>query len=253
MAKKSASRRKTTAKPKRPPHTFTPFSKSLALLHDRGAREWADVEGEFLEVVSEFDFVYGKGGKDSGWYQLKAKYFNDVVVTLVENATGQSLATRSKKQSVLFSEIDIDMCFPVVGRPLVAAEVKALGTPPHPGNKFVARKAQADLHKRVREVAFTSMDIKAAHAKPGAISSFQSWVETAEPAYSSFWAMRVADESDLSKVRSILASLRSYCNGVGAVIYEASTSPTTYCVRQYPEFSMDRAIRDFTQRIISST
>ena len=242
-----ASRKK--AKPK---HRHVAFEESLKEVRSREATTWTEVEQSFIDVVTAFDAEYAQGKREKGWYQLKARYFNDLVVAIIENATGEEISTRSKKRSVLFSEIDIDMCFPGEGDPIVAAEVKALGTPPHPGNDFVARKAYSDLHKRVREVAFTSMDIKAAYAKPRIISSFQSWVDTTEPAYSSFWAMRVAGESDLSQVRSILSSRKSYCNGVGAVIYGVNEPSASYVVKPYPEFAMDRAIRDFTQRVISS-
>lgn len=213
---------------------------------------WSQVEADFVGVVSAFDAEYSLGRQKPGWYQQKAKYFNDLVVLIIENCTGKKIARRSKRRSVLFSEIDVDICYPEDGDPIVAAEVKALGTPPHPGNRDTARGARSDLHKRVREVAFTAMDIKAAHAKPRTITSFQAWVDTAEPAYSSFWALRVDGPSDLNTVRSILSSLKSYCNGVGAVIYEPQGSSTNYTVRSLPEFSMDRAIRDFTQRVVSA-
>lgn len=233
-------------------NTFAPFDALMTRAWQEPCTSWSQVEVEFLAAVSSFDEEYSRGKRKSGWYQQKAKYFNDLVVLLIENNTGKKIATRAKKRSVLFSEIDIDICYPDVGDPIVAAEVKALGTPPHPGNRDQARGARSDLHKRVREVAFTAMDIKAAHAKPRTITSFQAWVDAAEPAYLCFWAMRVDGPADLSTVRSVLASLKSYCNGVGAVIYESRVAPTDYVVRHFPEFSMDRAIRDFTQRVISS-
>lgn len=238
--------------PPNPAHSFAPFEELLRRAWSQPCQSWAEVEADFIAAVSDFDREYSLGRRPSGWYQLKAKFFNDLVVSIIENCSGRKIATRAKKRSVLFSDIDIDICYPEVGDPMVAAEVKALGTPPHPGNDGQARRARSDMHKRVREVAFTAMDIKAAHAKPRTISSFQAWVDTAEPAYLSFWALRVDGAADLSSVRSILASLKSYCNGVGAVIYEPASSPTTYAIRQFPEFVMDRAIRDFTQRVISN-
>ncbi|MBL8754423.1 MAG: hypothetical protein JNK15_14060 [Planctomycetes bacterium] len=231
---------------------FEPFEALKKRAWSEPCQSWAEVEADFIATVGAFDREYSTGKRPPGWYQQKAKFFNDLVVRIIENCTGRKIATRAKKRSVLFSDIDIDICYPESGDPIVAAEVKALGTPPHPGNNGKARHARSDMHKRVREVAFTAMDIKAAHAKPRTISSFQAWVDTAEPAYLSFWALRVDGTADLSSVRSILASLKSYCNGVGAVIYEATTVPTKYAVRQFPEFNMDRAIRDFTQRVIST-
>ena len=231
--------------------TFKPFEDLRQQAWEEPFTSWSQAESEFLKAVSGFDSEFAVGKRSAGWYQQKARFFNDLVVLLIENCTGKKIATRAKRKSVLFAEIDVDICYPVQGEPIVAAEVKALGTPPHPGNQDRARHARSDLHKRVREVAFTAMDIKAAHARPRTISSFQGWVDTAEPAYSSFWALRVDGAADLSSVRSILASLKSYCNGVGAVIYQPRAAPTDYEVLHFAEFSMDRAIRDFTQRVIS--
>lgn len=240
------------AKNAKPKHKYAPFDECLADVRSEKTTDWSSIESRFLEVVGAFDAEYARGSKSRGWYQLKARYFNDIVVAVIENSTGRTISTRRKQRSVLFSEIDIDICYPDHGEPVVAAEVKVLGTPPHPRNGGKARPARSDLHKRVREVAFTAMDIKAAYARPRTISSFQAWVDNAEPAYASFWALRVADDSDLSTVRSVLASLKSYCNGVGAVIYAPTNEATSYTARPYPEFAMDRAIRDFTQRVISA-
>ena len=234
-----------------PSDSFTPFDALLERAWSDACQSWGDIESDFIATVSAFDAEYSRGNRPQGWYQQKARYFNDLVICIIENCTGKKVATRIKKRSVLFSEIDVDICFPEAGDPVVAAEVKAMGTPPHPRNDNTARGARSDLHKRVREVAFTATDIKAAYAKPRVINSFKSWVDSAEPAYLSFWAMRVDGEADLSTVRSILASLNSYCNGVGAVIYQPTSAPTDYVVKQYPEFAMDRAIRDFAQRVIS--
>lgn len=231
---------------------FAPFDELIQRVWSEPCQSWAEVESEFIATVSAFDAEYSQGARSQGWYQLKARFFNDLVVFILENCTGRKLATRVRKKSVLFSDIDIDICYPAKGDPIVAAEVKALGTPPHPRNENRARRACSDLHKRVREVAFTATDIKAAHATPRTINSFQAWIDSAEPAYLSFWAMRVDGATDLNVVRSILSSLRSYCNGVGAVIYEPARGPTDYVLRRYPEFSMDRAFREIAQRIISS-
>ena len=233
--------------------TFPAFDELLRRAWEEPCQSWMEIEADFIAAVSAFDTEFSRGAMSEGLYQQKAKYFNDLVVCIIQNCSGKVIATRTKKRSRLFQEIDIDMCYPETGDPIVAAEVKALGTPPHPKNEYKARRARSDLHKRVREVAFTATDIKAAYAKPRPINSFQAWIDVAEPAYASFWAMRVDGPADLSVVRSILSSLKSYCNGVAAVIYEPkSSSPTDYAVLSFPEFSMDRTIRDMTQRVISS-
>jgi hypothetical protein len=232
-------------------HGFRPFDALVERVRDEAVDRWVSVEREFIEVVEHFDAEFAKGHRDPGWYQAKARYFNDIIVHLLANASQKAIAMRCKKRSQLFDLIDIDICHPEEDPPIVAGEVKALGTPPHPRNQGKPRGGSADLHKRVREVAFTSMDLKAAYAHPQPIASFQQWVETTRPAYFSFWAIRANDANDLERVRSTLSSLRAYCNGVGAVVYcpKSGQTPTKYDVRKLTELSIDRALREMAQRI----
>ncbi len=101
------------------------------------------------------------------------------------------------------------------------------------------------------EVAFTAIDFKVAYAPPRPIGSFQDWIDSSKPGYFTFWAMRVQDERDFEAVRTILVKLRSYCNGVGAIIYrgESEEHPTRYLVRKVAELDIDQNIHEMAQRI----
>jgi hypothetical protein len=232
-------------------HEFAPFEHLLERVRDEQIPKWSAVEEEFIHAVEKFDTEYALGSRKSGWYQAKARYFNDVIVDLLSNMSNKAILSRCKKASQLFRKIDIDICFPGEGDPIVAGEVKALGTPPHPRNKNTARRGSNDLHKRVREVGFTSTDLKAAYASPQSIRSFQEWIDTTSPGYFSFWAVRVDDSTDLESVRGMLTSMRAYCNGIGAVIYQP-TSPSTatsYRAHDVAGLSIDFALREMAQRI----
>jgi hypothetical protein len=233
------------------PNGFDAYDEILARLRNEGVTEWTAIERDFLEATSRFDSTYAQGHKDRGWYQSKARYFNDIVVRLLENASGKPMSTRRKKKSQLFEKLDIDVCHPDDGTPVIGAEVKALGTPPHPGNLMKGRGARSDLHKRIREVAFTSIDFKVAYAPPVPIGSFQKWIDSTSPGYFAFWSMRVHDENDFLSVRTMLVNLRTYCNGVGAILYSARdpATPTEYAVRPVSELSMDKSIREIAQRV----
>lgn len=237
-----------------PKHEFAPFETLVNHVRDNRVERWLDIEDEFIRVVGLFDTAFARGSNSGGWYQSKARYFNDLIVGLLGNISQKPISLRCKKRSQIFDQIDIDICFPQEGDPIVAGEVKALGTPPHRGNKNEARAAAQDLHKRVREVAFTSMDLKAAYAPPQPIGSFQQWVDTTSPGYFAFWAIRAKDGPDFESVRSTLTSLRAYCNRVGAVIYvpTKAKAPTEYEVRKVTDLSIDKAIREMAQRIASS-
>ena len=95
------------------------------------------------------------------------------------------------------------------------------------------------------------MDVKAAHTGPRAIQSFKDWVATAKPAYLSFWSLRIGTDSDESTCRSILGSLKSYCDDVAAFFYRAGDGHAQYRALRFNDFSMDRALNEFVQRIRS--
>jgi hypothetical protein len=232
-------------------HEFRAFEELVSRIQRGEISKWSAIENEFIRAVEGFDSEYRTGDRSMGWYQSKARYFNDIVVSLLTNLSKREISTRKKKDSQLFGKLDVDICYPEKDPPRIAGEVKALGTPPHPANKNRARSGSNDLHKRLREVAFTSMDLKVAYSGPQPITSFQHWIDSTSPGYFSFWAIRANDEADFARVRSMLSSLRSYCNGVGAVVYSPSSpaSPTSYVVRKLGELDIDKYIREMAQRI----
>jgi hypothetical protein len=232
-------------------HDFLLFEELVSRVKAQKLSRWSDIEADFISVVEKFDSEYSAGGREPGWYQSKARYFNDAIVALLSNASGREVSLRTKKDSQLFDKIDVDICYPASGTPRIAGEVKALGTPPHSGNRGKARGGSSDIHKRLREVAFTSTDLKVAYSGPQPIRSFQNWIDSTEPGYFSFWAIRAGNDSDLERVRSMISSLRSYCNGVAAVLYLPASpeTPTDYQVRHIPELDIDRALREMAQRV----
>ena len=234
-----------------PKHEFTPFEDLLDRIRTSRIAKWSSIQDAFIDVVQRFDAEYSAGHRAMGWYQAKARYFNDIIVALLANTSSKQILTRKKKESQLFGKLDVDICYPENDPPKIAGEVKALGTPPHPKNRNQARSGSSDLHKRLREVAFTAMDLKVAYSPPQPIESFQQWIDSTSPGYFSFWAIRASDEADFERVRGMLSNLRTYCNGVAAVVYSPRTSkyPTSYEVRRILELDIDRAIREMAQRI----
>jgi hypothetical protein len=237
-----------------PKHEFAPFEALVNHVRQDRVERWLDIEDEFIRAVGLFDSEFARGCRNDGWYQSKTRYFNDLIAGLLGNISGNPISLRCRKRSQLFDHTELDICFPREGDPIVAGAVKALGTPPHGGNENAASGASQDLHNRVREVAFSSMDLKGAYAPPRPIASFQNWVDATSPGYFAFWAMRAKDRQDFEEVRSTLGSSRVYCNGVGAVIYVPTNAaaPTEYEVRKVTDLSIDKAIREMAQRIAAS-
>lgn len=232
-------------------HEFAPFEELVNhVRHDRIER-WIDVEDEFIRVVGLSDTEFVLGSRDIDWDQSKTQCFNDLIVGLLANISGKPISMRQKKRSQIFDLVDIDICFPREGDPIVAAAVNMLGAPPLSGDTSIASGTSNDFCNRVREVAFSSMDLKAAYARPQPIRSFQNWADSTSPGYFSFWAIRAEDREDSEEVRSTLASSRTYCNGVGAVIYvpTKTSNPTEYGVDRVTALSIDRVIKEMAQRI----
>jgi hypothetical protein len=63
--------------------------------------------------------------------------------------------------------------------------------------------------------------------------------------------MRLENEADFTRVRTALVNLRTYCNGVGTIFYEARSDaqPTNYVVRKVDELNIDRNLREMAQRV----
>ena len=228
---------------------YPPFENLIDDIRNGPFDGWPAVEPRFLTAVEEFDREYSKGGRTSGWYQSKARYFTDIVVALIHRKSGLKPSSRVRVRSELFGELDADFCYPNGNRPVVAGAVKVLGVPPHPHNRNRARAGRRDLHGRLREVALTSLDLKLVHAAPMPMRSLPSWVERSDPAFFAFWAVRIEDDEDLETVRATLSALRSYCNGVGAVLYRPSPRGSAYEVVRVRQLDVERVLRDIGQRM----
>jgi len=215
-------------------------------------RTWSEVEAEFVAAMYDFDTARSAERMSDGEYRKKAGVFNQLVIDILGNFSGRELGMTQKRNSLAFDKIDIDICYPKDGAltPIAGAEVKILGAPPHSGNKHKARSASIDLHKRLREVAFTCIDFKAAYAPPMPISTLSAWCGGTHPRYYSFWALRMADEGDFVRTRSMLNGLSHYCNRVGAIFYGPKPSGA-YVRWPASELSLDSAMREMAQEIVS--
>ncbi len=229
---------------------FAPFDALLGKVRDERLGSWRSVEADFLSVVTAFDTEYSIGKQDTGWYQLKGRFFNDLIVDLVENCAGRPIARRAKRPGTLFAAIDLDICYPVDPKspPIVAGESKIAGTPPHSRNKNVARAGSQDLDKRLREVALNALDVKIANAatRDQSIIDIADWIRRTNPRYFTFWAFRADSVTDFQKaVRRLDALASSYADGVGGFFYEpiSPNEPTTYRVLTPPDsLNMERVL-----------
>jgi hypothetical protein len=144
-------------------------------------------------------------------------------------------------------------------------EAKAVGTPKHPGSpkaKAIGRSGAADLDKRVKEIGFKAIDLKAEYARimaaqgdsPSVISGdLSAWLKSVKPRSYLFIAARVISDNDRERVVRFanIAGLVSDAVGVFCFRPVSASAPTTYRaekVASHVEMSrvLFRACQDLT-------
>ena len=149
---------------------------------------------------------------------------------------------------LIFPKHHLDVTFPGTGVVEFMLEAKTVGTPKHPGSpkqKAIGRSGSADLDKRVKEIGFKAIDLKAEHARimagsgksPTVISGdLTTWLRSVKPRSFVFIAARVTDEKDLGRVVRFaqVAALVSDAVGVYCFMPVSSGHPTRYKVAPVP-------------------
>ena len=127
-------------------------------------------------------------------------------------------------------------------------EAKAVGTPKHPGSpkqKPIGRAGSADLDKRVKEIGFKTIDLKAEYARimaaqgesPTAIAGdLTGWLHSVKPRSYVFIAARVISDTDLKRVISFanIGGLISDAVGIYCFGPKSASRPTKYASRPVP-------------------
>lgn len=132
-------------------------------------KSWRQVESGFLSAMEAFDTNLVSGLADMGDLQNgKGDFFNDLLALLLENCSGTTLYSRGEVPGLIFSKHHLDVTFPNVGVAEFILEAKAVGTPKHGGSpkeRPIGRAGSADLDKRIKEIAFKAIDLKAEYAR----------------------------------------------------------------------------------------
>ena len=129
-----------------------------------GARTWVQVEDEFVDAMRAFDVEVAAGRADIGDIQNgKGDFFNDLLALLLEGCAEVRLYSRGGVPGFIFPNHNLDVTYPNTGVVQFTLEAKAVGTPKHPlspKQKAIGRPGSADLAKRIKEVAFKTIDLK---------------------------------------------------------------------------------------------
>jgi len=142
---------------------------------DANVASWNQVEERFLEAMSEFDTTLAAtatapnpdaldnlvGDLQNG----KGDFFNDLLALLLEGCSGiEDLYARASVPGLLVEVHNLDGVYPSTGEIGFLLEAKMMGTPKHALNRKQkdpkGRRGSADIGKRVKELAFKSIDLK---------------------------------------------------------------------------------------------
>jgi hypothetical protein len=225
-----------------------------------GATSWNQVEDEFLSAMSIFDsglpkdFVGTDDDKRRQSKELsaaiqngKGDWFNNVLAYLLETCSGvETLYVRRSVPGLIISEHNLDGVYPGDETREIEflLEAKMMGTPKHansPGEKPAGRLGSADTNKRVKELAFKSIDLKGEAARRLAMvgtaptsggaggGDLSTWLHGGRPRIYFFMGVRVLSGTDFAAVVRWAETAAQVVDAVGLYCYEPTPdSFTTY-------------------------
>jgi hypothetical protein len=229
-------------------------------------RSWSAVEDAFVRAMEAFDANVANGVADIGDLQNgKGDFLNDLLALLLEGCAGVDLYSRGGVPGLVFPNHNLDVTYPNTGVVKFTLEVKAVGTPRHPlspKQKPIGRPGSADLAKRVKEVAFKTIDLKAeygrimaARGQPASAPSgnLTTWLHTVRPRAYLFIGARVVGKTDLDATIAFAHTAAQVVDGVGLFCFgpTSAAAPTTY--RKFdvpPGISMDRVLYGACQDLL---
>lgn len=241
-----------------------PLRSMYEALTTSGATSWNQIEDDFLGAMSAFDTglpTAFDGDDDDKKRQSKelsaaiqngkGDWFNNVVAYLLEQCSGiDTLYVRRRVLGLIIPEHNLDGVYPGDETREVEflLEAKMMGTPKHansPGEKVAGRAGSADTNKRVKELAFKSIDLKgeasrrltmvgtsptAGGAGGGDLST---WLHAGRPRIYFFMGVRVLSDTDFTAVVRWAETAAQVVDAVGLYCYEPIPgSFTTYQRRQ---------------------
>ena len=163
-----------------------------------------------------------KGIVPEGEYRQKGNVFRDLIEHLIWIRSGEKFRLRSRRVEGATEIHDLDLAFILDQKLIIAGEVKMLGSPPHRRGREIKpeRATRKDIDKRLKEVKFTSIDLKLKYTGTQ-IADWHKWIDESIPQFYSFWACRIGEEDNVELIIRKFKSLRDwYNNGVGIFLFK---------------------------------
>lgn len=230
-------------------------------------RSWNEVSDPFVRAMEAFDENVASGIADIGDLQNgKGDFFNDLLALLLENCADVNLYSRGGVPGFIFPNHNLDLTYPNTGVVRFTLEAKAVGTPRHPlspRQKPIGRPGSADLGKRVKEVSFKTIDLKAEYGRIMAMQgqspattpggNLTTWLRSVPPSAYLFIAARIVSHTDFEAAISFAHTAAQVQDGVGLFCFgpASDASPTTYRPMAVPaELSIDRVLYRACQDLV---
>jgi len=185
---------------------------------------WSDIGEEFLGSLAELDQLRREDRIPEGRYRQKGNYFRDTIIALVKARCGFELREREIPGKTDVHRVDLsyleDADDPRRGFVLLAGEAKAMGSPEHErgGKRYPERTLMIDIDKRIKEVKYTSIDLKR-RFDPRVSKDWGNFITETPPAFFTAWLMRLGTRDRLEHIYAKLTGVDEYTNGVGVALY----------------------------------
>lgn len=219
------------------------------------ARSWNQVEAEFLAAMSAFDSSVAstagrqdmtdeeKSALSADLQNGKGDFFNDLLALLLENCSGiETFYCRNTVPGLIVRNHNLDGVYPGTGPIEFLLEAKMMGTPRHvnsPRQKESGRPGSADIDKRVKELAFKSIDLKGEYSRlrtaegsspasggPGG-GDLTTWLRSTPPKIHFFIAVRITSPSDFARTLEWARTAQQVVDAVGLYCFEPDGSGHT--------------------------
>jgi hypothetical protein len=232
-----------------------PYCEPLRAMYEQltttNATSWNQVEDQFLAAMSAFDsglpttLEGNEATKKRQTRELsaaiqngKGDWFNNVLAYLLENCSGiETLYVRRSVLGLIIPEHNLDGVYPGDATREVEflLEAKMMGTPKHansPNQQEAGRPGSADINKRVKELAFKSIDLKGEAARRLTMvgtaptsggaggGDLSTWLHASRPRIYFFMAVRVLSDTDFAAVVRWAETAAQVIDAVGLYCYE---------------------------------
>ncbi|MHB8245744.1 MAG: hypothetical protein ACYDGN_10400 [Acidimicrobiales bacterium] len=239
-----------------------PYCAPLRSMYDRltaaEATSWNQVEEDFLAAMSDFDaglptaFEGDEAARQQQNTELsaaiqngKGDWFNNVLAQLLERCAGlDTLYVRRSVPGLIIPQHNLDGVYPGDPHEEISflLEAKMMGTPKHansPGEKLAGRAGSADTNKRIKELAFKSIDLKGEASRRLAMAGtaptgggagggdLSTWLHSSRPLIYFFMAVRVISSTDFEAVLRWAETAAMVVDAVGLYCFEPKPGSLT--------------------------